>query len=93
LMLSFRRVGSFCNAFWIWFCRVAVSFMPIPAVAVPAVPPALALTPALEPIAVPPVLDRALGAVAVAAPAIPPVVLGVLVVDCAVEVELWPAMF
>ena len=71
--------------------------MPIPAVVVPgapAVPPAFALTPALEPIALPPVLDWALlGAVAVAAPVIPPVVLGVLVLDCAVEVEPWPVMF
>lgn len=73
-----------------------MSFTPTPVVVVPgapAVPPAFALTPALEPIA--PVLapDRAvLGAAAVAAPVMPPVVPGVLVVDCAVEAEFWPAM-
>ena len=66
--------------------------IPIPADVVPgapAVPPAFALTPALEPIAlVPAPVWDVLGAVA--APVIPPVVLGVLVVAC--DVEVCPAM-
>lgn len=73
LTLSLRSVGSFCNAFWIWVCSVAVSFTPTPVVppAVPAVaavpvvpaapvalvPPVFAPTPAFAPIALEPVLD------------------------------------
>ena len=92
LTLSFFRVGSFCSAFWIWLCSVAVSFT-LPPVVVADGPAVLGVgdVPALEPMAPAVVPDCCVVVLGVVAPVTPPVVVGVLVPDCAVAGP-WPAM-